>query len=85
MVNRLSRKEKIRRQAKEIFKRFYKTVYQVVLATILSVLPLVPQYLEDSDLTNIFGAANPLAIVVLTGLVSGIDNAIRAQSRNLSL
>lgn len=72
------------RDGKEILKRGYKTLYQVLLGTLLAVLP----YLSDIVLESQYGKvleANPALIAVFTYAISLIDNTIRARSKNLTL
>lgn len=87
MAKKLSKKQKAWRRLKncsgEIIKRFYKTSYQVTLATLLSASPQILQYIQEDTLK--LSRINPLLIPVLTALISAIDNSIRASVEKFKL
>jgi hypothetical protein len=72
------------RDGKDILKRAYKTVYQVVIATVIAVLPHTVEIIRDSH----YGAVlevSPVAIPILTYFVSLVDNSIRSKFPKFNL
>lgn len=72
------------RDGKEILRRAYKTLYQVILGTLLAVLPHATEIVLDSKYGKIL-EASPALIAIFTYVISLVDNSIRSRSKGLSL
>lgn len=77
--------QKIQRNAREIGKRLYKTSYQLVLGFLAVTIVQAPDLLGSWDVYEAAAKANPALVVVVTGIISVLDNAIRTANDKLKL
>lgn len=82
---KLSKLDLIKIQAREIWKRLYKTSYQLVLGFLVAILPQLPELLNQWDVYKALTNTNPFLVVISTGLISVVDNSIRSASDKLEL